>query len=176
MLFRSGEGNLKAWAQPIMERFSDTYAEVSPSGKGIKIFAQGRLPAGGTAFPHGDGRVEVYDRARYFTVTGKHWAGQMLDIEEHQAALEWLLALSPHGQRKVPFTVPGKIRKGIQHDTLVSLAGMMRARGCEYPEIEAALLVINRTRLEEPAPEADIKRIAESICKYAPGKARTAAA
>jgi primase-polymerase (primpol)-like protein len=132
------DGKLKPWAQPIMERFSDSYAEISPSGSGIKIWAKGKLPGGGTAFPLGDGRVEIYDQARYFTVTGNHWAGQMLDVEEHQAALDWLLALSPHGQKKVPFTLDeGKIPKGTQHDTLVSIAGTMRARGCEYPEIEA---------------------------------------
>jgi putative transposase len=100
-----------------------------------EIFAKGTLPGGGFAFVLGDGRVEVYDRARFFTVTGNHWAGQMLDIEEHQADLDWLLTLSPHGHRKVPFTVAGKIPKGNQHNTLVSLAGTMRARGCEYPEI-----------------------------------------
>ena len=166
-------GKLKPWAQPIMERFFDSYAEISPSGRGIKIWAKGRLPGGGTAFSMGDGRVEVYDQARYFTVTGNHWAGQMFDVEEHQAALDWLLALSPHGQKKVPFTLDeGKIPKGSQHDTLVSIAGTMRARGCEYPEIEAALFEINRSRLEEPAPEENIKRIATSICQYAPGDKR----
>ena len=75
-----------------MERFSDSYAEISPSGSGIKIWAKGKLPGEGTAFPLGDGRVEIYDQGRYFTVTGNHWAGQMLDVEEHQAALDWLLA------------------------------------------------------------------------------------
>jgi hypothetical protein len=167
------DGRLKPWAQPIMERFSDSYAEVSPSGSGIKIWAKGKLPGGGTAFPLGDGRVEIYDQARYFTATGNHWGGQMLDIEDHQADLEWLLTLSSHGAKKVAFTLDqGKIRKGTQHDTLVSLAGTMRARGCEYREIEAALLETNRSRLEEPAPEADIKRIAESICRYAPSDKR----
>lgn len=158
---------LKPWAQAIMERFIESYAEISPSGRGIKIWGKGRLPGGGVAFPLGDGHVEVYDQARYFTVTGNHWAGQMLDIEEHQAALDWLLGLSPHGQKKVPFTLDeGKIPKGRQHDTLVSIAGTMRARGCEQPEIEAALLEINKRRLEESAPEEHIKRIAESICRY----------
>jgi len=165
-------GGLKPWAQPIMERLSDSYAEISPSGRGIKIWAKGKLSGNGTAFPLGDGRVEIYDQARYFTTTGNHWDGQMLDIEEHQADLEWLLTLSSHGAKKVPFTVEGKIPKGSQHDTLVSLAGTMRARGCEYCEIEAALLEMNRSRLEEPAREADIKRIAESICRYAPSDER----
>jgi hypothetical protein len=167
------DGKLKPWALPIMERFFDSYAEISPSGRGIKLWGRGRLPGGGAAFPLGDGRVEIYDQARYFTVTGNHWAGQMFDIEEHQAALDWLLALSPHGQKKVPFKLDeGKIPKGSQHDTLVSIAGTMRARGCEYPEIEAALLEINRSRLEEPAPEENIKRIAGSVCRYAPGDKR----
>ena len=94
----------------------------------------------------------------------------MLEVEEHQADLDWLLALSPHGQKKVPFTLDeGKIPKGSQHDTLVSIAGTMRARGCECPEIEAALLEINKSRLAEPAPEENIRRIAASICRYAPG-------
>jgi putative DNA primase/helicase len=57
------DGRLKLWANPIMERFFDSYAEISPSGRGIKIWAKGRLPGGGTAFPMGDGRVEIYDRA-----------------------------------------------------------------------------------------------------------------
>jgi hypothetical protein len=166
------EGNLKPWAQPILGRFADSYAEISPSGLGIKIFAKGTLPGGGVAFALGDGRVEVCDHARYFTVTGNHWAGRMLDIEEHQAGLDWLLTLSPHGQRKVPFTVPAKIPKGTQHDTLVSLAGTMRARGFEYPEIEAALLEMNRSRLERPAPDENIRRIADSICRFAPGDKR----
>jgi putative DNA primase/helicase len=137
-------GELKPWAHPIMERFFDTYAEVSPSGRGIKIWAKGRLPGSGTAFRMGDGRVEIYDQARYFTVTGNHWAGQMFDVEEHQSDLDWLLALSPHGQRKVPFTVEGKISKGTQHDTLVSLAGTTRARGCGFGEILALLVETNK--------------------------------
>jgi hypothetical protein len=162
---------LKPWAQPIMERFVDSYAEISPSGRGIKIWGKGKLPGGGVAFPLGDGRVEIYDQARYFTVTGNHWAGQMLDVEEHQVDLDWLLALSPHGQTKVPFTVEGKILKGSQHDTLVSLAGSNRARGCEFAEIFALLCETNK-RLEEPAPESHLRRIAESVCRYAPGDKR----
>lgn len=166
-------GKLKSWAYAIMERFFDSYSEISPSGQGIKIWGKGRLPGGGVAFSLGDGRVEIYDQARYFTVTGNHWAGQMLDVEEHQADLDWMLARSPHGQKKVPSKLGvGKIRKGSQHDTLVSLAGSMRRRGMGVDEIEAALQVTNATRLEEPAPAQNIKRIAASVCRYAPGDDR----
>ncbi len=164
-------GEMKPWAQPIMERFFDTYAEVSPSGRGIKIWAKGKLPGSGTAFSMGDGRVEIYDRARYFTVTGNPWGGQMFDVEEHQTDLDWLLGLSPHGKKKVPFNIEGTIPKGSQHDTLVSLAGSIRARGCEFAEI-LALLVETNKRLEEPAPESHLRQIAESVCRYPPGDKR----
>src|SRR5262245_53541605 len=38
-------GALKDWARPIVERFADTYCEISPSGEGLKIWARGKLPA-----------------------------------------------------------------------------------------------------------------------------------
>jgi hypothetical protein len=164
-------GKLKPWAQPIMQRFGDSYAEISPSGRGIKIWAKGRLPGAGVSFPLGDGRVEMYDRSRFFTITGAHWCGQILDIEEHQADLDWLLTLSPHGQTKVPHNTEGTIPKGCQHDTLVSLAGTMRARGCGFDEIIALLRETNK-RLEEPASDGDLRRIAESVCRYAPADKR----
>lgn len=31
-------GNLLPWAQPIVDRFEDTYIEISPSGAGLRIF------------------------------------------------------------------------------------------------------------------------------------------
>ena len=68
----------------------------------------------------------------------------------------------------MPFIVQGKIPKGSQHDTLVSIAGTMRTRGCEYSEILAALLETNRSRLQEPALENNVKRIAMSVCRYPP--------
>ena len=32
------DGNLLPWAQPIVDRFKDTYIEISPSGTGLRIF------------------------------------------------------------------------------------------------------------------------------------------
>src|ERR1035441_179901 len=55
-------GNLKPWAVPILEPFTSSYAEISPSGRGVKIFIRARLEGQGRAVPHGDGRIEIYDR------------------------------------------------------------------------------------------------------------------
>ena len=44
----------------------ESYSEISPSGKGIKIFIKGELKGSGRNF----GNIEMYDTGRYFTVTG----------------------------------------------------------------------------------------------------------
>jgi primase-polymerase (primpol)-like protein len=58
-------GVLEPWAQQILDRCPATYVEISPSGTGLHIF--GRAIVGAGRRRNG---VEVYDRGRYFTVTG----------------------------------------------------------------------------------------------------------
>ncbi len=90
------DGALKPWAAPILERFADSYAEVSPSGHGIKIWVRaslaGLIAGTGTRRPCGDGQVEIYERGRFFTVTGRRYATSPLGVAEHQGDTEWLLA------------------------------------------------------------------------------------
>jgi len=62
------------WGAEIIAAF-DSYKEVSPSGTGIKIFIRGVKPAGSKCSkrgfgPDGIGKLEVYDNARWFAVTG----------------------------------------------------------------------------------------------------------
>lgn len=45
----------------------DTYAEISPSGEGIRLFATGQLPPGRRKV----GDIECYVTARFLTVTGR---------------------------------------------------------------------------------------------------------
>jgi hypothetical protein len=86
-------GKTLEWAAPILERFAGAYAEVSPSGRGVKLFVRGRLPGKGKRKAYGGGAVEVYDRGRYFTVTGRRLDGSAAEVRDAQAALDWLLAL-----------------------------------------------------------------------------------
>jgi hypothetical protein len=161
------DGKLKPWAQPIMARFLDTYAEISPRGQGIKIWANGRLPGGGTAFPFEDGRIEIYDQARYFTVTGNHWAGLMLDVGEHQSDLDWLLGLSPGRHGNVP-AAAGKISKSSLHDTVTRI-GAMPARGGESPKANTAPFEVNGSALEAPISAARARQIARQVFTHASG-------
>lgn len=48
-----------------------SYAELSPSGKGIHIICRGELPKGARR----RGNVEMYDFGRFFTVTGNSFGG-----------------------------------------------------------------------------------------------------
>jgi len=64
------------WAREIIEQI-DSYTEVSPSGKGIRIFAYSdKLPQWGRK----KGSIEIYESGRYLTVTGHHILGTPVDI------------------------------------------------------------------------------------------------
>lgn len=65
-------GELDERAQRIVTEF-DTYTEISPSGRGLRLFVWGkRLPAHGRK--SGDG-VEMYDAGRFLTLTGNRLPG-----------------------------------------------------------------------------------------------------
>jgi hypothetical protein len=162
------QGDVKPWARGIVERFSDTYIEISPSGKGLKIWARGSLPANLPGVQIGDGVVELYDHARYFTVTGRAFRGAPLEIEDHAADLLMLYDRLAAGRKGWPLQpLPGgQILHGRQHNTLVSLCGTLRARGICEEAIEACLQIVNERQCEKPGPREHIARIVRSSRKW----------
>ena len=101
----NGKIQIKPWAQSIVDMLTPiAYAEVSPSGKGIKFWIRGKLP------PHaknrtkiGDGQIEVYDSERYFTVTGR---GKGI-IQNGQNALDSIVSqylTQPQNSNQTPST------------------------------------------------------------------------
>ncbi len=75
-------GEIEGWAQRIIAEF-DTYVEVSPSGTGVKLFVEGQPPVPGSR----KGKIEIYSRDRYFTVTGYALQGSRSRVEARQAQL-----------------------------------------------------------------------------------------
>jgi primase-polymerase (primpol)-like protein len=75
-------GTLTDEATDIVERLA-SYTEVSPSGTGVHVLALGGLP--------GDRNrkdwVEMYDDARFFTVTGDHLDGTPVTVESRTPAI-----------------------------------------------------------------------------------------
>jgi hypothetical protein len=90
------DGSLEPWAAEIVSGMA-SYAEISPSGTGVKLFVRAKLPE----FGRRNGRLEVYGAKRFFTVTGQHLAGAPEQINGAQAALDrlWAQHFSKPGAR-----------------------------------------------------------------------------
>jgi hypothetical protein len=163
------DGNVKPWACGIVNRFSDTYMEVSPGGVGLKIWLRGAVPANLAGSRIGDGQIEIYDHARYFAITGKIFQSAPLEIKDHsddvrtlydvltrRKACSWTLQPLPGG--RIPY--------GQQHSTLVSIAGTLRKRRVCDEAIEACLQVVNTQQCERPGPQDHIARIVKSSRRW----------
>lgn len=80
-------GNLAPWAAEIVSQFG-TYTELSPSGRGIRMFGRGRKPGRRERSNRLPG-VELYDgdSTRCLTFTGAHVPGTPLDLIDVTAPL-----------------------------------------------------------------------------------------
>lgn len=81
----------------------------------------------------------------------------------------WLLEILAPRPKTSPISVPLRIPHGVQHKTLVSLAGWMRRMGLSPDEIYPTLMKVNERRCEEPGPAENIRQIADSMVRYQPG-------
>lgn len=77
------QSQIEPWAQEIVEQCW-TYTERSPSGKGLRLILQGKLPEGARR----KGQIEMYDTARYLTITGQIVDKGSTDIADAQTDLE----------------------------------------------------------------------------------------
>ncbi|HEY7336255.1 MAG TPA: primase C-terminal domain-containing protein [Bryobacteraceae bacterium] len=159
------QGNVKPWARGVVERFGDTYMEISPSGSGLKIWARGSAPGNLPGVSAGDGQIEIYDHARYFAVTGRAFRGAPQQIEDHAVDIRDLYARLTQSRKRDWKLQPlrgGRIPHGQQHNTLVSLAGTLRARRICDDAIEACLQSVNAHQCERPGSPEHISQIVRS--------------
>jgi primase-polymerase (primpol)-like protein len=164
------------WARPIIQRFSDTYGEESPGSLGIKFWFRARaLRCGRYAIKNGS--IEVYDRARFFCVTGR--SNGVLTIADHQTDLDLLITkldclsgragVAAHAgeQRPAAAAIGQKISTGKRHNSLLSLAGTLWRRGLDPEEIEVTLLTVNSRRCDPPYSPRHIHKLVGSIQGWA---------
>ncbi|TKX87207.1 hypothetical protein EXE43_04420 [Halorubrum sp. SS5] len=76
-----------AWAAEILDTL-DSYSEVSPSGTGYHVIVRGERPEGRNRA----GDLEVYDRSRFFTVTGDHVPATPESVTAREDALATVVA------------------------------------------------------------------------------------
>jgi primase-polymerase (primpol)-like protein len=86
-------GALTPWAKKIVDAM-DSYTEVSPSGYGVKIVARGKLLDGNgrvkklsgvPTFGPKEPEIAIYDRLRYFCMTGQRLQDSQAGCAPHQA-------------------------------------------------------------------------------------------
>lgn len=91
----TADGSFRDWALPIVARLDGVaYAEISPSGTGIKFLTRARKTPGSKClckFAEGPGKqqMEVYDSKRFWTITGNVYNGQE-EIGDGQHVIDWI--------------------------------------------------------------------------------------
>jgi hypothetical protein len=80
-------GEITSWAEAIVDQL-DSYTEITPSGLGLRVWVKGKLPGKDRVFnlaaSAGFGskvKIEVFDKARYFTVTGDTFFDEPVEVE-----------------------------------------------------------------------------------------------
>lgn len=110
------EGKLKPWAAEILARFDGVaYAEISPSGKGIKLLTRGKKTVKECRkdFSGAGEHVECYEEARFWTVTGDQFSDYGA-IGDGQAALNWLCETHLRKETPKPVAATIAMRAGIE--------------------------------------------------------------
>ncbi len=121
-----------------------------------------------TGFPasgidvRGDGGYAVIPPSE--NVSGQRYKFENLSARIAEAP-DWLVRAV--AQRKTEF-LP-RIYKGHRNSRLARFAGSLRRKGATPEELENALLVANQARCVPLLDAGEVKRIAQSIARYAPG-------
>lgn len=90
-----------SWAMDVVNGL-ESYAEITPSGKGLHIIVKGEL----TGKRRRKGQVETYQTGRFFTVTGER-LGDVHYILDHQSGVDEFYR-QHFGEEPVPEPVPVK--------------------------------------------------------------------
>jgi hypothetical protein len=96
-------GEIDQWALDVLD-FEETYAEISPSGTGLRLIARGKIEK--TEICHEAG-VELYHSQRYLTITGQHIIETPPDIREAPHTIAYLMdRIERMKPKKVDLPVP----------------------------------------------------------------------
>jgi putative DNA primase/helicase len=85
-------GSLTEPAVELVEKLN-SYTEISPSASGVKALVRGKKSVSRCKGTYRGGKVEVYDRERFFALTGAVLAGMPAEIADRQEQLDQVCAL-----------------------------------------------------------------------------------
>lgn len=144
-----------------LDRFA-SYAEISPSGRGVRAFVLGTTPDGqGKAYEG----LEVYPSGRYLTVTGDHIKSTPRRITAAQDVLDELLESQEarvasgetQGRVKIRDLEPGMKFK-TRNPQLQGWMGEFARQGLSYEEAIDKLDELNQAHCDPPYTRKELER------------------
>lgn len=164
----------------------DSYTEKSRSGRGFHILVKGWLPFDGKNNRAG---VEIYQKGRYFILTGDNISCCPEDIKLNQEAIDYVLEkYFPETQREQKqkygsrvynpeWSLPKegivrlrpvypRITPGSRNLCLTSLAGMMHSQGYTKAQIYDELVYANQAACDPSLSKRELKAIVNSVTRY----------
>lgn len=180
---KHGKDGIAAFSAMEVEHgaLTSTHRVVSPTG-GVHIYTKTprRVKLSADEVARG---VDIRTLGGYVLLPGSALSTGVYRIEQdpgpaHIQCPSWFLDKL---EVKAPLSRPddaeviGSIPEGRRDNELTRWAGALRWQGLTAEELEAALHVMNSTRLTVPLPDADITRIAKSIGRKPRGEAKTVA-
>ena len=146
-----------------------SYAEVSPSGKGLHIVIKGKLQKGISTK-----EIEVYSKGRYICFTGnKTWDYKIIDGQAGIDRIEKKLSPKPEPARSYPknfqdngeYKLPKKIfPDGSRNNELVRQCGIIKTKvGADKNKYLYWVYLVNEKCCSPPLGEVEVKRTAEKL-------------
>jgi len=130
-----------------------SYTERSQSGRGLHVIVRASKPTGACKREP----YEMYDRGRYFALTGDVLEDMPATIEDRTAELA-VIHQQIFAEERSKSTATTTIKPASRHDTLVTLAVQRRKNGADVSLINAELADRNNA-FAEPKPKAEIAAI-----------------
>jgi len=127
-------GEIAPWAQNIIDNLA-SYTEISPSGTGVKIFLLASKPGRKCRKAYQTGEIEMYDRDRFFTVTGMHLEGTPASIESRQKKINTLYTAvfgNDETDRSAPDDAPRDSAASLSDDEIIRLITSDKKNGDKF--------------------------------------------
>lgn len=118
----SATGKLVDWVAELVGELG-TYAEISPSGTGIRIFWRGTLPK---AIKNDKMNVELYTEGRYLTITENHLAGTPMELGNGEGNPALLKLIARAGGEEQQEEVAGVVEINDWHKLNATALGNMK--------------------------------------------------
>ncbi len=167
-------GEVKSWARDILAAVQ-SYTEISPSGYGLKLIARGSKPSGyKSKSAVEDGAIELYDSARYFTITADVLEGRdkLQAVNPEEICKRYLHRPEPQKHRPIAMVDTtnafDRCRKYLEklepaiegqhgHDRFFQAACECYRFGLETSDVETLMGCFNDSKCAPPFSSAEVK-------------------